>query len=315
MLRSSLAWATMSGRDILFFWLATDENHADAPSRNRDLAPPPPSSERSRRLLRPQRPRGFPGLPSATSDGCLGLEVRAGGGGLSRALEDAGLAMAVPIDVGNQEGPKQPHMDLENADVVAALLDQIADGCFKYIHFAVPCASWSTIQRMNGGSRRTGKPQGDERDPEECRANGLAEAVALLIEAQVGAGGYFSVENPNSSHLWDFPRMKKALRGHYAAVFDQRQYGLHIRPDNGPTLILKKRTRLVSNLAELSALSVDCPGGHVHSRCLGSARIGGRRQDLARAAGAHPPGLCKRWAGLVGAGLRKELRPPAMARG
>ena len=91
--------------------------------------------------------------------------------------------------------------------------------------------------------------------------------------------------------------------------FDQCRYGLvppHLTLEDKQ--LIRKRTRLRTNMSSLSDLEGFCTGGHDHFVCLGSVRVGERRVSVARAAGRYPAALCHAWARCVARQLRADAR-------
>ncbi len=106
----------------------------------------------------------------------------------------------------------------------------------------------------------------------------------------------FTIENPVDSLLWHSTEMLrlKQVPGIHNVVFDQCMYFLRA-PDWQPTcgdFRIRKRTRLVGNVAELTSLKRTCDKRHHHSWAWGHVRIREKRISRAAAAGAYPPNLC-----------------------
>ncbi len=75
----------------------------------------------------------------------LGLEVSGGAGGFTAALERAGVAMEVPIEAWPKEGVYRVEHDSHMPEVAIRLTSRVASNCFIYMHFGLPCTSWSAI--------------------------------------------------------------------------------------------------------------------------------------------------------------------------
>ncbi len=110
-------------------------------------------------------------------------------------------------------------------------------------------------------------------------------------------GTHFSIENPRTSYLWHLVELK-ALGGHTVVVdFDQCAYGLCLpRHESRP---IKKATRLLTIVLELSTLARYCTKDHEHTRCMGSFKHEDRRVDVSEFGGAYPRELCRVWARAV----------------
>ena len=314
--RSCLGWLVLGQKTLSQFWVPSKENPSDDPSR---LAPlrPPDASARSRveALLRPERTLSSKGESGTHSERAMAKEVFAGCAGLSQALGRAGLGVDTPLEAYPAKNKYVPAHDVENPHVYANLRRQIRSGCFFYIHFGLPCKSWSQLQRMNGGTRRKSTPAGDGSNPHEERANILARRIALLCRDQHKCGNYFSVENPRGSYLWDFESIAALGRISYEVDFDQCMYGLlppHLT-DESKTYI-RKSTRLLTNMVELKSLSKACDHCHKHYTCLGSVRVRGQTIQVSAAAGRYPSRLCRAWAASVAEAAGRRLHRRAVPR-
>ena len=183
------------------------------------------------------------------------------------------------------------------------LKKEIKKGAYFFIHFGMPCSSFSIIQAINGGTRTSESPQGSGDKPNEMYGNRLADVMCELCWLQNISGGKFSIENPLSSFLWKYPPVDQLSSICVDIDLDQCEYGLrppHRRRAPYSDLRIKKPTRLRTSLHSLSALSVKCRGNHAHWRCLGSVRDdSGRTVSVAKAAGHYPDQLCQRWAEIV----------------
>jgi hypothetical protein len=279
----------------------TDENPGDPPSRGRPLPEPVPCPPQLAELIVPERAAGFPGGAWPRDSEAIGIEAFSGCGGLTRALEKGGLAMAVPIEAWPKNGVYRAEHDLSRIEVAQRLISRIAAGYYRYIHFGLPCTSWSAIQRMNKGSRRLECPQGDGTVVDEVRANGLAEMVILCCRIQLDLGNYFSIENPRTSYLWSFDPVAKLAEdeGTLAIDFEQCMFGLGTNIDDIGKRRVKKSTRILTNIQGLAGLGIRCDKNHEHLNCLGHVKVGGCSRSLPRLAGEYPQELCHRWAKLV----------------
>ena len=87
----------------------------------------------------------------------------------------------------------------------------------RWLHCAPPCHTFSRARRSDHwGSARilrsTEHPLGfDKSNWQVAEANTLAKFTAKLCRTQLRAGGWFSIENPETSILWGTPCMR-ALR-------------------------------------------------------------------------------------------------------
>jgi len=159
---------------------------------------------------------------------------------------------------------------------------------------------------MNGGTRRSFRPGGDGSRPKEEQGNRKACVTARLCRALQAVGGFWTIENPQSSFLFQYAPIA-ALYG-YPGVsdvcFDQCEYEL--RPPGGlSNQRVKKPTRLLGNVPGLSRLARRCSHTHEHVHALGSVRVNGQRVSRARAAGAYPPPLCSAIAATVARAIQE----------
>ncbi len=199
---------------------------------------------------------------------------------------------------------------MSRIEVATRLLGRFRAGVYRYVHFAIPCASWSAIQRMNGGTRRAGRPQGAGVRLNEERANGLAEWVAVACRGLVAVGGFFSIENPKGSYLCEFSPIDalRALDGVVDVVFDQCMYGLGKDTDGAGPCRVKKGTRILTNRGSLAELALKCDHSHEHMCCLGHVKVSGCTRSLPKLAGQYPIALTKKWASLVRTSLVSRPR-------
>jgi hypothetical protein len=307
-LRGCLGLQVLGRKRVLNFWVPSADNPADDPSRSVTLRRPARSPAGLARLVLPERTPSKFSCHGVGGDHIFCRELFAGCAGLTSALRRLHLACDVPMEAFPQRRVYVKEHDLRRRPVVQLLEEAIKGGSYKYLHFALPCSSWSCIQLMNGGSRRLGFSEGDSLNPKEVEANSLADAVARLCWLQHRAGGYFTIENPDSSYVWSYQPIASLLRCCVDVVFDQCTYML--RPPHHASLDadtrIRKRTRIRTNLVLLQKLGQQCTGGHTHFHCLGSVNVGGKSMSVAQAAGQYPPLLCSKWASLVKVGLTQE---------
>ena len=300
-LRHITARCILGRKHFCQFWVDTKSNPADDPSRGVALRKPERCPPDLKHLLLAQRSRRQNvGLGGKAPDG-LCLECYAGCGRLSKALESVGFGVAEPMESFPSKGVYVARHDLDDPKIIDGLRDSIRRGVFLYVHFGIPCSSWSTLRFIGGGSRRANKPEGDLLDQKELRGNQQACVVAELCWLLHVHGGWFSVENPRGSLLWQYGPMRSLSEVAASVDFDQCCYGLRLvgceTKKFGP--FIKKPTRLLTNVPALKKMSMLCKGDHQHHSCMGSVRVNGKSVSVAKAAGAYPPALCKRWSGLL----------------
>ena len=118
------------------------------------------------------------------------LEVFSGCGGLAAALKAAGFGVSAPMDVHPAKNIYGPEHDLLRPSVVKHLDTLFVAGCFFYVHFGLPCSSFSSLQRWNNGARTQANPEGDCLLEWEVIGNKLAKVTARLCRILHEAGCY-----------------------------------------------------------------------------------------------------------------------------
>ena len=302
-LRSILGWLVLGRVQWRNFFIPTDLNVADDPTRSRPLRARAPVAAHLVWLLRPSRtPHGLR-AKGVGRDSRVCLEVFAGHGGLTLALGEAGLHTLRPREAFPSQGVYVAEDDFTCEQVVSELLALVVAGVFFYVHFGIPCTKWGTLHVCNGGTRRKNRPEGDGSRRDEIEANALATTVARICAALCSVGSHYSIENPLSSHIWGFGPIA-ALKG-VAVDFDQCMYGL--RPpvvDPSVDVRFRKATRLLTSLSSLATLRIRCDGRHSHHVVQGRISIGGKSVAASKLAGRYPPKLCRAWAKAVACGCK-----------
>ena len=132
----------------------------------------------------------------------------------------------------------------------------------------------------------------------ELEANVLAPRTAALCGAQHRAGGFWSLENPETSLVWGYGPIGSLLELGADVSFDQCRYGLRTDPELNAGYV-RKATRIRSNLPALQALGLRCTRDHTHQRCGGKVRTPSGWMNRSALAGRYPDALCMHWAALV----------------
>ena len=215
------------------------------------------------------------------------------------------MDVGTPYEAYPGKGNYIAEFDLDRQEVFDHLLSLVLAGVYIYIHFGLVRSSFSLLQTLfNGGTRTADRPQGDGSLDREVHGNNQATAVAKLCWAQHRANGWFSIENPRGSFVWNFGPILELASICIDVDFDMCEYGLlppHLTESD--SVFIKKPTRLRTNLNALSALSCKCSGTHKHFACMGHVRVGGKSVRVSTAAGVYPRRLCRRWAKLVAAAV------------
>ncbi len=311
MLRSCLGWCVLSRKDFLQCWFESGDNFADDPSRHNPLRRSETAPEHLKVLLQPACDEARRGKSARRLARICSMEVLSGRGRLSAAWRWRGFTVARPMEAFPSKGVYASASDLSAPGVLRSLTVQIKKGAFFYVHFAVPCSSWSCLQRINGSTRTKVCPKGDETFPDIKEGNDLAETVSHLCWLLSGVGSYWSIENPHTSLLWDYQPILGLLDVGLDVVFDQCMHGLIVTALNLPppqVRFVRKRTRVRTNMSSLKALECTCSHSdraQSHLRCFGTVQSPSGWTSVAKSAGAYPHLLCQRWASLV------PTRPPS----
>ena len=204
--------------------------------------------------------------------------------------------------------------DLDDAAVRQSLLNEIAAGFYFWIHIALPCTGWATMNARNGGSRSNDNPEGDELLERERLANHQATYVVEICLALAEVGAFFSIENPVPSHVWIcacFRKLMCELDGAmYIVNFDQCAYSL-VLPGAAKHHYCRKSSRVWTNMVELCRLERRCPGRsamHFHDEAFGHVVVQGVRHSRAAAASRYPLELCREFAEGGERALQRSLR-------
>jgi len=308
------------------FWLETALNPADDPSRHKSVRLPCKAHGVVASLVQPESTRSGITTKGPRRSGKVAREIFSGVGRLTRCLKSVDFECDEPIEAYPSKNVYLPRHDLDRPCVVSKLLKLICKGKYYYIHFGMPCSSFSLLQNLNKGTRTSSRPEGDGSLERERLGNRLADAVCLLCRAQHEIGGYFSIENPRSSFLWKYAPVSELFEFCSSVCFDQCMFGLappNSMPTNKPTktsnstvtasqsistpktcVRIKKPTRILTNLSALKALERPCDKSHQHVACMGSVKTASGWKSVAKEAGAYPPSLCEPWAAAVARSCR-----------
>lgn len=192
--------------------------------------------------------------------------------------------------------------DLTRRRRVRRLAEDIARGLFFMLHFAPPCSTWSRarIPRLRKVGRYIeGLPQLTAAGRRQLElGTALARATVELVLAAIASGIGFSLENPLTSMLFQWPPMRKIMElpGVYVIDLDYCRYGTPWR----------KPTRIITNVSALIPLGVRCLGDHRHQELRGRAPDG---RLWSRIACPYPAALCAAYAEKVRAAVRASSLP------
>ena len=178
------------------------------------------------------------------------LEVYAGSGRLTRALRERGVRTLPAYDP--FWGPRRSN--LAEPCSHRELVREVLAGPVRYVHFGMPCTTFSAALRGAARLRSVADPVGPESVLKVAAANTLVRNKLLTK-----TGGFWSIENPRSSLLWCFPGISEL--GGFTIDFDACAFGAKF-PEKG---FIKKPTRIFTNLPALRSLGRRCPGTHLHT--------------------------------------------------
>ena len=255
-------------------------------------APSSGSFSSHRYPVEPQPLRQSKKPPGLYQRGCF-LEIFSGEGHLTEAIRKSGQQALDPIDIchGHEH-------DLLRRSTQVAVKKLVKDEEVKYLHCGTPCICFSTARH---NIRNTVRAR--ERERVACE---LVFFTVELIRSPHARGGFWSIENPRSSRLWDFPAIRELmmLEGVSFVNFPMCQYGARY----------KKPTSLLTNYPFLKCLAQECPHKRHGEVLRGRVRVerGGKTfwTNRTTLAGSYPKKLCNKWAQAVKARLLNVEEKP-----
>lgn len=206
-------------------------------------------------------------------------EIFCGEGNLTKYFVKSGLKPLVGIDIRN--GDKY---DLTVTGFQQRVLGMIRSGHILYVHLGTPCTVFSRARR---NLKNLDKAR--HRELVGCELAFFTSEVARLCSH---LGVYWSIENPRTSRLWEFPAIEEllALDGASYVDFTMCGYG---QP-------FKKPTRILTNCPALKSLACFCNHGR-HAEVLKGRTWSEQHGWVNRTslAGAYPNELCKKWVQII----------------
>jgi hypothetical protein len=233
------------------------------------------------------------GLRRADLEANWTVELFSGKGRWSAALERQGFK-ALRVDVQNKIS-----LDLARPSVIEAILVLIDTGIVKAVHVAPPCSSWSRARIPALRSRHFlyGLPYLQAHQQQlVLEANKLTLHALLVVKSCVIKGIITTIENPQSSMLWDLPDWKQELLAGYTDVdLDQCQFGAAWR---------KPTKWRCFNLFNVSGLALKCTSSPVCSasgkeHVILRGRCPGSNIPWTRVAQSYPFKLCHFFASII----------------
>lgn len=213
-------------------------------------------------------------------------EIFSGCGNLSYYMRRQGFFVLPPLDI------KQcSKYDLTKPRFQRLVHTIIRMYDIDYVHFGTPCTVFSRARHHVRNTLR-----GREREAIGCElAAWTAETCSLLSRR----GIKWSVENPRTSRLWEFPLIELLFDDPRVFIvdFDMCRYGTPF----------KKPTRILTNFETLGMLRRSCCH-RSHAEVLRGrvlVEVAGKRVWMNRTtlAGAYPDELCDQWARISSTGI------------
>lgn len=254
-----------------------------------------------------ERPKEIRRSTSARTSDLRFVELFAGTGRLAAAVEEVlGPGSAVPLDL-------WAGWDILTDEGFSEAVELAARA--TWVHCAPPCATFSRARRPPLRPLRSeAKPEGFGSERTEL-ANEMVRRTMALTRVAEDHGHFWSIENPESSLMWELAKIKKLLKSAHVVNFDQCAYG-------GPG---RKATRFVTNASWLCGLTRRCEEVAVHSHVTLAGTVedpracDGSRVWRTTLAAEYPEALCSAAASAFrcflapSAASSVELPPPAAA--
>ena len=141
---------------------------------------------------------------------------------------------------------------------------------FFFVHFAPPCSTWSRARApplRAAGAKILGVPGLNPQQTHRLKeGTALARACVYLARCCLRSGVAFSIENPQSSLMWQWAPMR-------ALMADPRVFVVDLVFCSFGAAWLKP-TRLITTVQAMLALGGGCRGGHSHIALRGIAPCG-----------------------------------------
>jgi hypothetical protein len=186
--------------------------------------------------------------------------------------------------VGNNTSVYIFNWDLLQPKVIRDLCQRLERNRTVYVHIGMDCSSFSVLRiRSRTTSRSKLHPWGNASFPGESEGNILITNMLKI---------FWTLENPDSSRLWDLPPIKRLFkkRNVEIAILDMCQFGLK---DPVSQDFYKKRTKFVGTLPGLATMSRTCNGEHKHQHVEDSIMLSGKSTKRSIVAGIYPRQFCE----------------------
>lgn len=223
-------------------------------------------------------------------------EIFAGCGALTQVFKrKKRFKVGLAVELIQRNKPDKAH-DLAN-DQTFKRLCQDATRPKQIWHFGLPCASFSLMQNMNGGTRSSDCPEGEGFLQREIIGNLLAYRTFELCRILHAHGNFFTIENPLTSHVWNLRKLRRLIDRTQAVfvTFDQCMYGLKIPLTDNLWGLAKKATCILGTLPGIEQLARKCDKTHEHVQVIGGVKVGGCWTRRSTLAGRYPLKLCQKY--------------------
>jgi hypothetical protein len=232
------------------------------------------------------------------------VEVFSGMAGISRALSEAGSRVLPPIDI-VVDGFVAHATDITDGRVTGLLMQLIKSHVIRGMHFGTPCTTYSRARRHDGGppplrssQHLAGLPGLSPSDQAKVQAGNLFMNLTVELANLVhNSGGWFTIENPASSLLWQCPEIAQLQKASSAVLLtlDMCMFGAGH----------KKPTSFLCSSEGFAALAKRCQGNHTHEELSGMVvdPVSGKKIWKTKLAQVYPQQLCQEYAQLAAAQL------------
>ena len=166
------------------------------------------------------------------------LELFSGTGRLTQAFAEQNKAQVLP----DFEVAKGSMFDLLCPTTQQLILKLVRSGRVWYVHLGTPCTVWSRAPHNLRNLRRARQ--------KEATGFALALFLARVIRYCLASNVRFTLDNPQSSRLWEFAPMLDILRDKRVNFFTT-----HMCAWGMP---YKKPTSIMTDIVELSSLQKHC---------------------------------------------------------
>ena len=228
------------------------------------------------------------------------LEIFAGKAGLTQAAKRHGVAVLPPIELLPNEVVLEA-VDILQPEVLQHVKALLTGHHVQMVHFGTPCSSFSQARKLDGGPPPLRDRDhlyglaGLAADDQKALRLGtqLMEVTAQLVTSAQQAGVKWSIENPETSLLWDMPPVQTL-----ASFPTVQKFGLDMCRFGSPHM---KPTTLLANY-DLAAVALRCDRAqrpHEHEPLIGKVQVDGRWVYKTRLAQVYPPALCQQWAAVM----------------